>query len=133
MKPIDKSPEPNPVMTETPIPRSGQDPSSESGHQRRNSFQGETHSGSVSSNTDFFVEAECADVFFFAGHEIEESVSTLAGRKGVRPKIMMPFDSQPPQRKLCLTPEPKDLDVSECLKPQGANCEILIKSAWELN
>uniref|UniRef100_A0AAR2J5L9 Neogenin 1 n=1 Tax=Pygocentrus nattereri TaxID=42514 RepID=A0AAR2J5L9_PYGNA len=72
MKPIDKSPEPNPVMTETPIPRS-QDPSGESGHQRRNSFQ---------------------------GHEIEESVSTLAGRKGVRPKIMMPFDSQPPQRKL---------------------------------
>ncbi|XP_017556694.1 neogenin isoform X2 [Pygocentrus nattereri] len=69
MKPIDKSPEPNPVMTETPIPRS-QDPSGESGHQRRNSFQ---------------------------GHEIEESVSTLAGRKGVRPKIMMPFDSQPPQ------------------------------------
>ncbi|KAI4874309.1 hypothetical protein NFI96_001224 [Prochilodus magdalenae] len=70
MKPIDKSPEPNPVMTETPIPRS-QDPSSESGHPRRNSFR---------------------------GHEIEESVSTLAGRKGVRPKIMMPFDSQPPQQ-----------------------------------
>uniref|UniRef100_A0A8B9RHD4 Neogenin 1b n=1 Tax=Astyanax mexicanus TaxID=7994 RepID=A0A8B9RHD4_ASTMX len=72
MKPIDKSPEPNPVMTETPIPRNSQDPSSEAGHPRRNSFR---------------------------GHEIEESVSTLAGRKGVRPKIMMPFDSQPPQRK----------------------------------
>ncbi|KAG9280817.1 neogenin [Astyanax mexicanus] len=70
MKPIDKSPEPNPVMTETPIPRNSQDPSSEAGHPRRNSFR---------------------------GHEIEESVSTLAGRKGVRPKIMMPFDSQPPQ------------------------------------
>uniref|UniRef100_W5LIV1 Neogenin 1 n=1 Tax=Astyanax mexicanus TaxID=7994 RepID=W5LIV1_ASTMX len=76
MKPIDKSPEPNPVMTETPISRNSQDPSSEAGHPRRNSFR---------------------------GHEIEESVSTLAGRKGVRPKIMMPFDSQPPQRKLTET------------------------------
>ncbi|XP_076847040.1 neogenin-like, partial [Brachyhypopomus gauderio] len=58
MKPIDKSPEPNLVMTETPIPRNTQEPS---------------------------------------GHEVEESVSTLAGRRGVRPKIMMPFDPQPPQ------------------------------------
>uniref|UniRef100_A0A8C1SQR7 Neogenin 1 n=1 Tax=Cyprinus carpio TaxID=7962 RepID=A0A8C1SQR7_CYPCA len=52
LKPMDKSPDPNPVMTETPIPRTG-----------------------------------------------EESVSTLAGRRGVRPKVMMPFDSQPSQRK----------------------------------
>ncbi|XP_060770506.1 neogenin isoform X3 [Neoarius graeffei] len=59
MKSIDKSPEPNVVMTETPIPRSTHEPSS--------------------------------------GHEVEETVSTLAGRRGVRPKIMMPFDSQPPQ------------------------------------
>uniref|UniRef100_A0A8B9RH25 Neogenin 1b n=1 Tax=Astyanax mexicanus TaxID=7994 RepID=A0A8B9RH25_ASTMX len=77
MKPIDKSPEPNPVMTETPIPRNSQDPSSEAGHPRRNSFR---------------------------GHEIEESVSTLAGRKGVRPKIMMPFDSQPPQQSVRTQP-----------------------------
>lgn len=26
-------------------------------------------------------------------------MSTLAGRRGMRPKMMMPFDSQPPQRK----------------------------------
>lgn len=34
------------------------------------------------------------------GHESEDSMSTLAGRRGMRPKMMMPFDSQPPQRKL---------------------------------
>ncbi|XP_073725123.1 neogenin isoform X2 [Misgurnus anguillicaudatus] len=66
LKPMDKSPEPNPVMTETPIPRTTQDPPADPSHQRR-------------------------------GHEVEESVSTVAGRRGVRPKIMMPFDSQPPQ------------------------------------
>lgn len=33
------------------------------------------------------------------GHESEDSMSTLAGRRGMRPKMMMPFDSQPPQRK----------------------------------
>ncbi|XP_053092525.1 neogenin isoform X6 [Pangasianodon hypophthalmus] len=71
MKSIDKSPEPNVVMTETPIPRSTHEPSSsEAAHQRQNTYR---------------------------GHEVEESVSTLAGRRGVRPKIMMPFDSQPPQ------------------------------------
>lgn len=26
-------------------------------------------------------------------------MSTLAGRRGMRPKMMMPFDAQPPQRK----------------------------------
>ncbi|KTF79357.1 hypothetical protein cypCar_00048893, partial [Cyprinus carpio] len=62
LKPMDKSPEPNPVMTETPIPRTAQDPAAEPSHQRR-------------------------------GHEAEES------RRGGRPKMMMPFDSQPPQRK----------------------------------
>lgn len=66
LKPIDKSPEPNPVMTETPIPRSVQEPAVETSHQRR-------------------------------GHDVEDSVSTLAGRRAVRPKMMMPFDSQPPQ------------------------------------
>ncbi|KAB5558853.1 hypothetical protein PHYPO_G00021970 [Pangasianodon hypophthalmus] len=75
LKPIDKSPEPNPVMTDTPIPRSSQDITPVDGTmdpilQRRNSYR---------------------------GHESEESMSTLAGRRGMRPKMMMPFDAQPPQ------------------------------------
>ncbi|TFJ98987.1 Neogenin [Platysternon megacephalum] len=76
LKPIDKSPDPNPIMTDTPIPRSSQDitpvdNSMDSNiHQRRNSYR---------------------------GHESEDSMSTLAGRRGMRPKMMMPFDSQPPQ------------------------------------
>ncbi|XP_036902978.1 neogenin isoform X1 [Sturnira hondurensis] len=76
LKPIDKSPDPNPVMTDTPIPRNSQDvtPADNSMdgsiHQRRNSYR---------------------------GHESEDSMSTLAGRRGMRPKMMMPFDSQPPQ------------------------------------
>ncbi|XP_008573392.1 PREDICTED: neogenin [Galeopterus variegatus] len=76
LKPIDKSPDPNPVMTDTPIPRNSQDitpvdNSMDSNiHQRRNSYR---------------------------GHESEDSMSTLAGRRGMRPKMMMPFDSQPPQ------------------------------------
>ncbi|KAM6950486.1 neogenin 1a isoform 2-T2 [Lycodopsis pacificus] len=78
LKPMDKSPDPNPVMTETPIPRSSQDITpADSGldsnphlQQRRNSYR---------------------------GHESEDSVSTLAARRGMRPKMMMPFDSQPPQ------------------------------------
>uniref|UniRef100_A0A8C1JJ51 Neogenin 1 n=1 Tax=Cyprinus carpio TaxID=7962 RepID=A0A8C1JJ51_CYPCA len=61
LKPMDKSPEPNPVMTETPIPRTAQDPAAEPSHQRR----GES-----------------------LRHEAEES------RRGGRPKMMMPFDSQ---------------------------------------
>ncbi|KAL2088756.1 hypothetical protein ACEWY4_015655 [Coilia grayii] len=74
LKPMDKSPDPNPVMTDTPIPRTSQDITpvdstlDSSVHQRRNS-----------------------------GHESEESMSTLAGRRGMRPKMMMPFDTQPPQ------------------------------------
>ncbi|CAF99906.1 unnamed protein product, partial [Tetraodon nigroviridis] len=78
LKPMDKSPEPNPVMTETPIPRTSQDMApADSGldsnphlQQRRNSYR---------------------------GHESEDSMSTLAGRRGMRPKMMMPFDAQPPQ------------------------------------
>ncbi|TRY91464.1 hypothetical protein DNTS_027213 [Danionella cerebrum] len=58
LKPIDKSPETNTTVTETPIPRPAP----------------ETH-----------------------GREVEESVSTVAGRRGTRGKMMMPFDSQPPQ------------------------------------
>uniref|UniRef100_A0A8C9Z2R7 Neogenin 1a n=1 Tax=Sander lucioperca TaxID=283035 RepID=A0A8C9Z2R7_SANLU len=80
LKPMDKSPDPNPVMTETPIPRTSQDITpADSGldsnphlQQRRNSYR---------------------------GHESEDSMSTLAGRRGMRPKMMMPFDAQPPQRK----------------------------------
>ncbi|XP_066557851.1 neogenin isoform X2 [Amia ocellicauda] len=76
LKPIDKSPEPNPVMTDTPIPRTSQDITPVDStmdntiHQRRNSYR---------------------------GHESEDSMSTLAGRRGMRPKMMMPFDAQPPQ------------------------------------
>ncbi|TSK13442.1 Neogenin [Bagarius yarrelli] len=71
MKSIDKSPESNVVMTETPIPRGTHEPSSaDVAHQRQNTY---------------------------LGHEVEDSVSALAGRRGLRPKIMMPFDSQPPQ------------------------------------
>ncbi|KAL6468888.1 hypothetical protein MHYP_G00224120 [Metynnis hypsauchen] len=75
LKPIDKSPEPNPVMTDTPIPRTSQDitpvdSTMDPMLQRRNSYR---------------------------GHESEDSMSTLAGRRGMRPKMMMPFDVQPPQ------------------------------------
>lgn len=35
LKPMDKSPDPNTVMTETPIPRTAQDPAAEPSHQRR--------------------------------------------------------------------------------------------------
>ncbi|XP_062327048.1 neogenin 1a isoform X2 [Osmerus eperlanus] len=77
LKPMDKSPEPNPVMTDTPIPRTSQDitPAEASLEkpmlqQRRNSYR---------------------------GHESEDSMSTLSGRRGMRPKMMMPFDAQPPQ------------------------------------
>ncbi|XP_056595859.1 neogenin isoform X2 [Triplophysa dalaica] len=66
LKPMDKSPEPNTVMTDTPIPRTAQDTPTEPAHQRR-------------------------------GHDVEESVNTLAGRKAAKPKILMPFDSAPPQ------------------------------------
>lgn len=47
LKPIDKSPDPNPIMTDTPIPRNSQDitpvdNSMDSNiHQRRNSYRGE--------------------------------------------------------------------------------------------
>ncbi|XP_077569018.1 neogenin 1a isoform X8 [Stigmatopora nigra] len=78
LKPMDKSPEPNPVMTETPITRTSQDITpADSGmdsnahlQQRRNSYR---------------------------GHESEDGMSTLASRRGMRPKMMMPFDAQPPQ------------------------------------
>ncbi|XP_072408881.1 neogenin-like isoform X6 [Chiloscyllium punctatum] len=75
LKPIDKSPDPNPVMTDTPIPRNSQDitpveNAMDKDHQRRNSY---------------------------LGRELEDGMSTLSGRRGLRPKMMMPFDTQPPQ------------------------------------
>eukprot|EP00062_Callorhinchus_milii_P002609 gi/632938936/ref/XP_007906972.1/ PREDICTED: neogenin isoform X2 [Callorhinchus milii] len=75
LKPIDKSPDPNTVMTDTPIPRNSQDITPVDGsmekeqHQRRNSY---------------------------LAHDLDEG-STLSGRRGMRPKMMMPFDAQPPQ------------------------------------
>ncbi|XP_012670367.2 neogenin 1a isoform X6 [Clupea harengus] len=76
LKPMDKSPDPNPVMTDTPIPRTSQDITPVDSTldnpvlQRRNSYR---------------------------GNESEDNMSTLAGRRGMRPKMMMPFDTQPPQ------------------------------------
>ncbi|XP_016358443.1 neogenin-like [Sinocyclocheilus anshuiensis] len=99
LKPMDKSPEPNPVMTETPIPRTTQDPAAEPSHQRR-------------------------------GHEVEESVSTLAGRRGVRPKMMMPLDSQPPQqsvRNQAPAPEPLVAPSQPCTTAELQKTEALIK------
>ncbi|XP_038640295.1 neogenin-like isoform X5 [Scyliorhinus canicula] len=82
LKPIDKSPEPNPVMTDTPIPRNSQDitpveNSMEKEQQRRNSY---------------------------LGRELEDGITTLNGRRGLRPKMMMPFDAQPPQQSVRNTP-----------------------------
>ncbi|XP_072516423.1 neogenin 1a isoform X7 [Salminus brasiliensis] len=90
LKPIDKSPEPNPVMTDTPIPRTSQDITPVDGTmdpmlQRRNSYR---------------------------GHESEDSMSTLAGRRGMRPKMMMPFDAQPPQQSVRNTPSTDLLPAS---------------------
>ncbi|XP_071610956.1 neogenin isoform X10 [Heliangelus exortis] len=92
LKPIDKSPDPNPIMTDTPIPRNSQDitpvdNSMDSNiHQRRNSYR---------------------------GHESEDSMSTLAGRRGMRPKMMMmPFDSQPPQQSVRNTPSTDTMPAS---------------------
>uniref|UniRef100_A0A3Q3QUW4 Neogenin n=1 Tax=Monopterus albus TaxID=43700 RepID=A0A3Q3QUW4_MONAL len=98
LKPMDKSPEPNPVMTETPIPRTSQDITpADSGldsnphlQQRRNSYR---------------------------GHESEDSMSTLAGRRGMRPKMMMPFDAQPPQQSVRNTP------ISEPVPPATASSQ----------
>ncbi|KAE8617245.1 hypothetical protein XENTR_v10009011 [Xenopus tropicalis] len=83
LKPTDKSPETNPILTDTPLPRSPQDltpgdsTTESSIHQHSNSYR---------------------------GLESEDSVSSLAGRRGMRPKIMMPFDSQPPQQSVRHTP-----------------------------
>ncbi|XP_075322143.1 neogenin 1a isoform X11 [Odontesthes bonariensis] len=106
LKPMDKSPEPNPVMTETPIPRSSQDitpadSSLESNphlQQRRNSYR---------------------------GHESEDSMSTLAGRRGMRPKMMMPFDAQPPQQSVRNTPSSEPLPPATASSQASCPSEIL--------
>uniref|UniRef100_A0A670ZF77 Neogenin n=1 Tax=Pseudonaja textilis TaxID=8673 RepID=A0A670ZF77_PSETE len=77
LKPIDKSPDPNPIMTDTPIPRNSQD------------ITPVDNSMDSKQNLTF--------VLLNPGHESEDSMSTLAGRRGMRPKMTMPFDSQPPQ------------------------------------
>ncbi|XP_074152357.1 neogenin isoform X8 [Sminthopsis crassicaudata] len=117
LKPIDKSPDPNPIMTDTPIPRNSQDitpvdNSMDSNiHQRRNSYR---------------------------GHESEDSMSTLAGRRGMRPKMMMPFDSQPPQQSVRNTPSTDTLPASSsqtcCTDhpdPEGATSSSYLSSAQE--
>lgn len=91
LKPTDKSPDPNPIMTDTPIPRNSQDVTPVDNamdgpiHQRRNSYR---------------------------GHESEDSMSTLAGRRGMRPKMMMPFESQPPQQSIRNTPSTDSMPAS---------------------
>ncbi|XP_063305438.1 neogenin isoform X9 [Pelobates fuscus] len=83
LKPVDKSPETNPILTETPLPRSPQDLTPGD-----STTEGSIHQHSNS----------------YRGLESEDSVSSLAGRRGIRPKIMMPFDSQPPQQSVRHTP-----------------------------
>ncbi|XP_070816252.1 neogenin 1a isoform X10 [Chaetodon trifascialis] len=106
LKPMDKSPDPNPVMTETPIPRTSQDITpADSGldsnphlQQRRNSYR---------------------------GHESEDSMSTLAGRRGMRPKMMMPFDAQPPQQSVRNTPSSEPLPPATASSQASCPSEIL--------
>ncbi|XP_075064426.1 neogenin isoform X10 [Mixophyes fleayi] len=76
LKPVDKSPETNPMLTDPTLPRSPQDLTPGD-----STTEGSIHQHSNS----------------YRGLESEDSVSSLAGRRGMRPKIMMPFDSQPPQ------------------------------------
>ncbi|XP_069621730.1 neogenin isoform X2 [Ranitomeya imitator] len=76
LKPVDKSPETNPMLTDSTLPRSPQDLTPGD-----STTEGSIHQHSNS----------------YRGLESEDSVSSLAGRRGMRPKIMMPFDSQPPQ------------------------------------
>ncbi|XP_072258227.1 neogenin isoform X9 [Pyxicephalus adspersus] len=83
LKPVDKSPETNPMLTDTSLPRSPQDLTP-----GESTTEGSIHQHSNS----------------YRGLESEDSVSSLAGRRGMRPKIMMPFDSQPPQQSVRHTP-----------------------------
>ncbi|XP_077120266.1 neogenin isoform X10 [Ranitomeya variabilis] len=83
LKPVDKSPETNPMLTDSTLPRSPQDITPGD-----STTEGSIHQHSNS----------------YRGLESEDSVSSLAGRRGMRPKIMMPFDSQPPQQSVRHTP-----------------------------
>ncbi|XP_075064425.1 neogenin isoform X9 [Mixophyes fleayi] len=83
LKPVDKSPETNPMLTDPTLPRSPQDLTPGD-----STTEGSIHQHSNS----------------YRGLESEDSVSSLAGRRGMRPKIMMPFDSQPPQQSVRHTP-----------------------------
>ncbi|XP_018408292.1 PREDICTED: neogenin isoform X9 [Nanorana parkeri] len=83
LKPVDKSPETNPMLTDTSLPRSPQDLTP-----GESTTEGSIHQHSNS----------------YRGLESEDSISSLAGRRGMRPKIMMPFDSQPPQQSVRHTP-----------------------------
>ncbi|XP_056428756.1 neogenin isoform X8 [Hyla sarda] len=83
LKPVDKSPETNPMLTDSTLPRSPQDITPGD-----STTEGSIHQHSNS----------------YRGLESEDSVSSLAGRRGIRPKIMMPFDSQPPQQSVRHTP-----------------------------
>uniref|UniRef100_A0A8C1UET6 Neogenin 1a n=1 Tax=Cyprinus carpio TaxID=7962 RepID=A0A8C1UET6_CYPCA len=113
LKPIDKSPETNPVMTDTPIPRTSQDITPVDGSmdpmlQRRNSYRGKN--------------------FDLKTHEIQ-TMSTLAGRRGMRPKMMMPFDAQPPQRKCAILNQgPDTLNLAPFLSsaPCADPCAFVI-------
>ncbi|XP_075201666.1 neogenin isoform X10 [Anomaloglossus baeobatrachus] len=83
LKPVDKSPETNAMLTDNTLPRSPQDLTPGD-----STTEGSIHQHSNS----------------YRGLESEDSVSSLAGRRGMRPKIMMPFDSQPPQQSVRHTP-----------------------------
>uniref|UniRef100_A0A8C9SIE4 Neogenin 1 n=1 Tax=Scleropages formosus TaxID=113540 RepID=A0A8C9SIE4_SCLFO len=96
LKPMDKSPEPNPVMTDTPIPRSSQEitpaeGTAENPIQRRNSYRGESVA-------------------------VERSAPP---RRGMRPKIVMPFDTQPPQHPLPGSAQP--VLPSDHPEPEGSS------------
>uniref|UniRef100_A0A5F9CV92 Neogenin n=1 Tax=Oryctolagus cuniculus TaxID=9986 RepID=A0A5F9CV92_RABIT len=72
------------------------------------------------------------------GHESEDSMSTLAGRRSMRPKMMMPFDSQPPQQSVRNTPSTDTMPASSsqtcCADhqdPEGATSSSYLASSQE--
>uniref|UniRef100_A0A3Q3FT84 Neogenin n=1 Tax=Labrus bergylta TaxID=56723 RepID=A0A3Q3FT84_9LABR len=107
LKPMDKSPDPNPVMTETPIPRTSQDITpADSGLERDPHLQQRRNS--------------------YRGHESEDSMSTLAGRRGMRPKMMMPFDAQPPQQSVRNTPSSEPVPPATASSQVSCPSEIMV-------
>lgn len=73
LKPIDKSPDPNPIMTDTPIPRNSQDitpvdNSMDSNiHQRRNSYRGAGRPQMWGHYFHFLQWPECGDSYVRLG------------------------------------------------------------------